>query len=146
MDATKFRCHSPIYILEKCVMVWVDVYWFLDLMPYLQHFLIKNWSHGIRHDVILKRFRRQHDFAFHQLFCQFLQGSCSSVDLELDKIWISYWIISPTTSSISAIMFLFQKRLGMKYGPCVTWENTCALICFQKHNPQHLFNNGSQSP
>jgi hypothetical protein len=57
----------------------------LTLVAYLEHFLIKNWSHGIRHDVILKRFRRQHNLAFQELLSQFLQGSCSSVDLDSER-------------------------------------------------------------
>lgn len=41
---------------------------------------------------------------------------------------------SPTISSISVLYSSSKKRLRVKYNPCVTWANTCALICLQRHN------------
>lgn len=57
--------------------------WVLELMPYLEHLLIKDWRHGIGHDVILKGFRGQRNLAFQQLLSQLLQGPGSPVDLRV---------------------------------------------------------------
>lgn len=45
----------------------------------------------------------------------------------------------------SIIFFFHEKIKGVKHSPRVIWANTCVLICVQRHNPQHLFNNGPKA-
>lgn len=98
-------------------LMWLPMLYSRDLNAYLEHFLIKYWSHGIRHDVILKRLGRQHNLPVQELFGQFLQGSCSSVDLENKMTRAIVTAHSPKTTSASAPSAFSMKSLKVgSYG------------------------------